>query len=154
MRETRVGLISDTHGLLRSEAKKILQDCAQIIHAGDINNRGVLEELRQIAPTTAVRGNMDLGNWADELKAVERLELNGRSIVVVHNLMHLDLFKEQADVVVYGHTHRYAKETRNGILLVNPGSAGPRRFAFPITMAVLTLGERASIEKITLRNKP
>lgn len=149
----RIGLISDTHGLLRSEACRILRGCAQIIHAGDINNLHVLEELGQIAPTTAVRGNMDLGSWTKELKDVERLEVNGRSIVVVHDLMHLDLFKEQAGVVVYGHTHRFAAETRNGILLVNPGSAGPRRFALPITMAVLTLGEQATVKKISLKNR-
>ncbi len=147
----KVGLISDTHGVLRSEACKILRDCQHIIHAGDINNPEILEQLREIAPTTAVRGNMDLGGWAQGLKNVERLKLNGHSIVVVHNLAHLDLFKEQADVVVYGHTHRFAAETRNGILLANPGSAGPRRFALPITMAILTLGERPLVEKISLK---
>lgn len=149
----QVGLISDTHGVLRSEACKILQGCAHIIHAGDINKPEILAELRQIAPTTAVKGNMDLGSWAQELKEVERLEINGRSLVVVHNLMHLDLFKEQADVVVYGHTHRFAAETRNGILLVNPGSAGPRRFALPITMAVLTIGEQLTVKKACLKNR-
>lgn len=153
VKDIKIGLISDTHGLLRSEACQMLQGCEQIIHAGDIDKQDILEKLRQIAPTTAVKGNMDLGSWSQGLKDVERLQINGRSIVVVHNLMHLDLFAEQADVVVYGHTHRFAAETRNGILLVNPGSAGPRRFALPITMAILTLGKQAAVKRLTLRNR-
>lgn len=149
----RIGLISDTHGLLREQAKKILQGCQQIIHAGDVDSPEILEELRGIAPTTAVRGNMDFGGWAQQLKSIERLKIDSCLITVVHNINHLDLAGEQADVVIFGHSHRFTHKKKGRLLLINPGSAGPRRFSLPITMAVLTISKDLVVEKIVLENK-
>ena len=124
-----VGLISDTHGLVRPEALAALAGSAHIIHAGDIGVPAVLEALARIAPVTAVRGNNDLGPWAGGLRERETLEIAGTRIYVIHDLAQLDLDPGAAgiDVVVSGHSHRPAKERRGGALYVNPGSAGPRR---------------------------
>lgn len=145
---TRVGVISDTHGLLRNQAKDILQQCQHIIHAGDIDNPSILEELRRIAPTTAVRGNMDWAPWAKRLKVTERLQVDKWSILVVHNTSDLPILSDDTDIVVFGHSHKFSQEDRNGILFLNPGSAGPRRFGIPISMAVLTLGDQATVERV------
>ena len=154
MQQMGIGLISDTHGIFRSQARELLLDCDHIIHAGDVNDPETLVEIRRIAPTTVVRGNMDMGSWASELKDVERVEIGGFSIVVVHNLQHLDLTELEADVVVHGHTHQYKEERRGKMLVINPGSAGPRRFTLPITMAIMTLGEGITVQKFVLKNKP
>lgn len=149
----RIGLISDTHGLLRSEAKKILSGCDLIIHAGDFDNQQVLTELQQLAPTTAVRGNVDFEPWANTLKLTERLEVGSWSILVVHNIEDINITEQQNKIIVFGHSHRFLEKSQNGVLFVNPGSAGPRRFTLPITMAVLTLNTEATVEKIVLKNK-
>lgn len=135
----RIGVISDTHGLLRDPVKSRLRDCDTIIHAGDIGSQSVLMELRQITPfVVAVRGNVDVGQWAKELKEQERLEIEGRAICVVHNICTLTLDPRSAGigVIIHGHSHKPAIEHEDGVLYVNPGSAGPRRFHMPISMAV------------------
>jgi len=136
-----VGLISDTHGLLRPEACERLTGVDHIIHAGDIGGPGVISGLRELAPTTAIRGNVDKGRWADDHPHIEWLTLGGRSIYVLHNLNDLNLDPAAAgiDVVVSGHSHRPRIETVDGVLYLNPGSAGPRRFTLPIALAILEL---------------
>jgi putative phosphoesterase len=136
-----LGLISDTHGLMRSEALDALQGSDLIIHAGDIGDPAVLESLATIAPVRAIRGNNDRGAWAAKLPATEVVELGSHSIYVLHNLMELDLDPAAAGftTVVCGHSHKPAVEKRGSVLFVNPGSAGPRRFKLPVTVATMTL---------------
>jgi hypothetical protein len=137
----RVGLISDTHGLLRPEAVAFLEGSDHIIHGGDICVGGVLEALSAIAPVTAVRGNNDHGSWASRLRETERLQVGEVVVYVVHDLAQLEIDPHAAgvQVVVSGHSHKPSVERRNGILYVNPGSAGPRRFKLPISVGELTV---------------
>lgn len=132
-----VGVISDTHGLLRPEAIEALQGSQLIVHAGDVGASEVLEALRQVAPVVAVRGNVDTAPWASGLPAAEVVEVSGRLWYVLHQIEHLDLDPAAAGMaaVVYGHSHRPSAEVRGGVLYLNPGSAGPRRFRLPITLA-------------------
>jgi putative phosphoesterase len=134
-----VGLISDTHGLLRPAAIGAFQGVERIIHAGDIDTPGVLQALRALAPVTAVRGNVDRGSWASDLPTTAALTIEQVSVYVLHSLSDLDLVPEAAGfrVVVSGHSHRPAIRERNGVLYVNPGSAGPRRFRAPVSAALL-----------------
>jgi putative phosphoesterase len=134
-----IGVISDTHGLLRSEALAALRGSDYIIHAGDIGDSAILRELGKIAPVTAIRGNVDREGWAKKIPATNVLEVAGISIYVLHNLAELDLKPEAAGfaVVAYGHSHVAKQETRNGVLYFNPGSAGPRRFRLPVTIGRL-----------------
>jgi putative phosphoesterase len=136
-----VGLISDTHGLLRPEALEALRGSRHIVHAGDIGDPAVLEALARIAPVTAVRGNNDKGSWARKLRETEVLELGRTRLYVIHNLSELALDPAAAGihVVVAGHSHRPAEELRDGVLYVNPGSAGPRRFTLPIALGELQI---------------
>jgi putative phosphoesterase len=136
-----IGIISDTHGLLRPEACERLAGVDHIIHAGDIGRPEVIAGLRELASTTAIRGNVDRGKWADDHPHTEWLTLGGRTIYVLHNLNELDLDPVAAgiDVVVSGHSHRPKIETTGGVLYLNPGSAGPRRFTLPIAVATLEL---------------
>lgn len=140
----RIGVISDTHGLLRPEAVELLSGVDHIVHAGDIGRPEVIDALRRLAPVTAVRGNVDMGDWAAAFPATERVRLGGRSIHVLHNLADLALDPASAgiDVVISGHTHRPKVETVGGVLYLNPGSAGPRRFTLPIALATLVLDDR------------
>ena len=140
MRKT-VGVISDTHGLLRPEAVDALMGTDFNIHAGDIGSPEVLEGLSRIGPVTAVRGNNDRGSWARALPATEVLEVGACLLYVVHELESLDLDPSAAGfrAVVTGHSHRPSAETRDGVLYLNPGSAGPRRFTLPIALATLEL---------------
>jgi hypothetical protein len=135
----RVGLISDTHGLLRPEALALLRGSDFIVHAGDIGNSGVLDELRRLAPLTAVRGNNDKGAWARSIAETEVLQVGKVSIYVLHDLAELDLDPAAAgfNVVVTGHSHNPRIDERDGVLYVNPGSAGPRRFKLPIAVGEL-----------------
>jgi uncharacterized protein len=137
----RIGIISDTHGLLRPEAVEALRGVDHIIHAGDIGRPEVIEGLRRIAPTTAVRGNVDRGEWAGAYPDTERVTLGGRSFYVLHDRDELDLDPAAADidVVISGHSHQPKIETLDGVLYLNPGSAGPRRFTLPIALATLEL---------------
>jgi putative phosphoesterase len=136
---TRVGLISDTHGMLRPQALEALQASDHIVHAGDLVQPAILSALANIAPVTAVRGNNDKGAWAESLSQVEILRLGEVRIVVVHDVK--DLPFDPADigiaVVVSGHSHRPLVERRGDVLYVNPGSAGPRRFKLPVSVAEL-----------------
>lgn len=137
----RIGLISDTHGLLRPEALAFLRGCDAIVHGGDIGHAGVLEALNQLAPVTAVRGNNDWGAWADAIAETTSLTCGDMSLYAIHDLAQLDVDEIAAGirVVVSGHSHKPKIETRNGVLFVNPGSAGPRRFALPVTAGELTI---------------
>jgi hypothetical protein len=132
----RVGLISDTHGLLRPEAVEYLRGSDFIIHAGDMGHPGVLAELAEIAPVTAVRGNNDNAPWASGLRLTEVLEVNSALLYVIHDLAQLDIDLAAGGfrAVVAGHSHRPACEIRGGVLFVNPGSAGPRRFRLPVSV--------------------
>jgi putative phosphoesterase len=135
----RVGIISDTHGLLRPEATAFLHGSDFIVHAGDIGHAAILEELAAIAPVTAVRGNNDKGPWAATVAEAEVLQIGNVLIYVLHNLAELALDPAAAGfhVIVSGHTHRPAVEKRDGVLYLNPGSSGPRRFKLPIAVAEL-----------------
>lgn len=136
-----IGVISDTHGLLRPEALETLRGSHYIIHAGDIGSPEVLESLSQIAPVTAVRGNIDKSAWARKLPETEVVEIGDVSIYILHDLAELDLHPKAAgfSVVISGHAHIPKQETRDGVLYFNPGSAGPRRFKLPITAGKLLI---------------
>lgn len=137
----RVGLIADTHGLLRPEAVAFLRGSDRIVHAGDVGNADVIERLADLAPVTVVRGNNDKGPWADAIAPTEVVQIDDVSIYVLHDLADLDLDPAAAGfrVVVFGHSHRPSSETRDGVLYINPGSAGPRRFKLPISVAELKI---------------
>jgi uncharacterized protein len=140
----RIGIISDTHGLLRPEAERLLQGVELIIHAGDVGNPEILAKLKRIAPIFAVRGNVDSGPWAEELPTTTVVEADGASLYVLHNLRELDLRPESArfDFVISGHTHQAEQVEKHGVVYLNPGSAGPRRFTLPVTLAILDLAKR------------
>ena len=137
----QVGLISDTHGLLRPEAIESLRGCDYIVHAGDIGDPDILGALAEIAPVTAVRGNNDRDSWATSIRETELLQVGEVYIYVLHNLAELDLTPAAAvfQVVVSGHSHRAVSESRGGVLFVNPGSAGPRRFSLPVSVGRLVV---------------
>ena len=139
-----IGLISDTHGLLRPEARAALRGSDLIIHAGDIGTPDVIDELRAMAPTFSVRGNNDTQAWAASVPERQIVDAAGRKILVLHQIG--DLFREPAPAgcaaVIFGHTHKPLVETRNDVLYVNPGSAGPRRFKLPVTVARLRVAGR------------
>lgn len=152
----RVGLISDTHGLLRPEACAFLRGCDHIVHAGDVGSERVLEELASIAPLTAVRGNNDRGAWAEGLPESERLRFEDVWLYVIHDLAQLD-GAPRADasrVLVSGHSHKPRVLERDGVLYVNPGSAGPRRFRFPVCAAELSISGSSVTPHIQELNAP
>ena len=151
----RVGLISDTHGLLRPEALALLRGSDFIVHAGDIGNSRVLDELRRLAPLTAVRGNNDKGAWARSIAETEILQVGEISIYVLHDLAALDLDPAAAgfNVVVTGHSHNPRIDERDGVLYVNPGSAGPRRFKLPIAVGELRVAGPSVKSKIVQLDK-
>ena len=148
-----IGVISDTHGLLRPEALDALRGATHILHAGDVGDITILEALRAIAPVTAIRGNIDTHGPTAQLPATEAIELEGRLIYMLHSLAGLDLKPEAAGitVVISGHSHKPKIEPRNGVLYLNPGSAGPRRFKLPITVAHLYLDATPRAEIIELK---
>jgi len=137
----QIGVISDTHGLLRPQALEALRGSDYIIHAGDVGNSEILGELQRIAPVTAVRGNVDGGAWAKRIPLTDVLEVGGVSIYVIHILQNLDLKPEAAGfaAVVYGHSHKPEQSIKNGVLYFNPGSAGPQRFKLPISVGRLVI---------------
>lgn len=139
----RIGLISDTHNLLRPQALAFLHGCDHIVHAGDICEPAVLRQLQAIAPLTAVRGNNDHGPWAQALRETELVQLAGIWLYVIHDLGELDIDPAAAGVrvVVSGHSHKPLTQERDGVLFVNPGSAGPRRFTLPISIGELVVDE-------------
>ncbi len=149
----RIGVISDTHGLLRAEALEALKGSDHIIHGGDVGSAEVLAALRAIAPVTAVRGNNDRANWTDGLPTAVTLDLAGVRIYVLHDLMDLDfdLHESKVRAVISGHSHRPKVEHRDGILFFNPGAAGPRRFKLPVTVGRIELdGNEIKAEVIDL----
>jgi uncharacterized protein len=148
--QRRVGLISDTHGLLRPEAVAFLRGSDFIVHGGDIGHAGVLEELAALAPVTAVRGNNDKAAWAGAVPETEVLQVGAVRIYVVHDLGDVELDPEAAGfrVVVSGHSHRPSVTERAGVLYVNPGSAGPRRFKLPITVGELMIVEKSVTARV------
>jgi putative phosphoesterase len=151
-----LGIISDTHGLLRPEALAALRDCSRIIHAGDVGSSDILSRLRDIAPTVAVRGNVDGGGWAVELPMMRVVEFEGFKIYVRHIVDEIDVVPshEGLGAVVYGHSHKPSIERRDGVLYLNPGAAGPRRFNLPVTVAKMWVedgGLTAAIEELKVR---
>jgi uncharacterized protein len=138
---TRIGLISDTHNLVRPEALQHLAGCDAIIHAGDICEQAVLDALERVAPVTAVRGNNDIGDWARALPTHATLTVQQVKIRIVHDIDDLDgdMRSEGIGVVVTGHSHKPLVEERDGVLFVNPGSAGPRRFKLPVSAGLLVV---------------
>ncbi len=137
----RIGVISDTHGLLRPEAVRALEGSELILHAGDVGDAAILADLAKIAPVKAVRGNVDKGAWAKQLPLSETVEAGGALIYMLHDLQQLDLKPRAAEisVVVSGHSHIPKQEHRDGVLYFNPGSAGPRRFRLPVSVGKLTI---------------
>lgn len=140
---TIVGVISDTHGLVRPEALDALRGSHLILHAGDMGSLAVLDSLATIAPVVAVRGNVD-GSWANDIPATTVVEVGGISLYMLHNLRELDLKPEAAGfaAVISGHSHKPHQERKNGVLYFNPGSAGPRRFTLPISLGRLTIADK------------
>lgn len=143
-------LLSDTHGLLRPEALAFLRGADHVVHAGDIGDADVLEALRGIAPVTAVRGNNDFGPWAEKIAETELLKIGGISIYVLHDLKQLGVDPAAAGfhVVVSGHSHQPRIDERDGVLYVNPGSCGPRRFKLPISVGELSISGKAVKPKL------
>ncbi|MCU1287006.1 MAG: phosphoesterase, family [Acidobacteriales bacterium] len=148
-----VGVISDTHGLLRPEAAAALRGSDHIIHAGDIGDPEIISELNNIAPVTAIRGNIDTESWANRIPETEIVELAGKSFYILHDRKQLDLVPEAAGfrAIISGHSHKPLIETKNDVLYFNPGSAGPRRFKLPITIGRITIeGDQLRPEIINL----
>jgi putative phosphoesterase len=139
--QVKIGVISDTHGLLRPEAEQFLDGVDHIIHAGDIGRPEIIAALRRIALVIAIRGNVDTADWAARYPATRTVKLGGRAIHILHDIhqLKLDPVSRGIDVVISGHSHRPGIETVDGVLYLNPGSAGPRRFSLPITLATLEL---------------
>ena len=140
----KIGLISDTHGLLREQAMETLRGSELILHAGDVGDPGILESLRELAPVVAVRGNIDTHDWARQLPESEVVEVSGVVFYMLHDVKALDLDPRAAGfhVVVSGHSHAPGQTERDGVLYINPGSAGPRRFSLPITLALMDLSRK------------
>lgn len=157
MTDLRIGLISDTHGLLRPEAREMLAGVRHILHAGDIGRPEVIAELETIAPVTAIRGNNDDGAWAKRIPDTETVALGGVSIYLLHDvkLLDIDPSTRNISVVVSGHSHRPLVAWKGGVLFVNPGSAGPRRFRLPLSVGFLDVGTdgtcHAEIRPLALR---
>lgn len=139
----RIGVVSDTHGMARPEAMDVLRGSEMIIHAGDIGGQKVLDAFKAIAPVVAVRGNNDLGEWARGLPKDEIVKIDEARIAVVHILRVLDMDLTGIDCVISGHTHRASAKKKDGVLYLNPGSAGPRKFGQPATVALLRVQGRA-----------
>jgi uncharacterized protein len=140
-RITSIGLISDTHGLLRDGAMEALRGSQLIIHAGDVGKPEILASLRQLAPVVAVKGNIDKAPWASELPATAIVEASSALIYAIHDIHELDLdtVSTGIQIVVSGHSHKPGRTDRSGVIYINPGSAGPRRFQLPVTVARLDL---------------
>ena len=140
----QIGIISDTHGLLRPEAVEALAGVNYILHAGDVGDIAILETLRSIAPVTAIRGNVDVSGACARLPATEVVELGGCLFYLLHAIQDLDVVPAAAEIsaIVYGHSHRAEVQERDGVVYVNPGSAGPKRFQLPVTMARAVVADR------------
>jgi putative phosphoesterase len=148
----RIGVLSDTHGLLRPEVLSLLQGSDHILHLGDVGDPEILGQLSKIAPVTAIRGNIDTHGPCAQLPETEVVTLANRDFYLLHNLQQLDLDPKAAgfSAVLYGHSHKPAIEWKKGILYLNPGSCGPRRFQLPITCAKITINENGQLEAAIL----
>jgi uncharacterized protein len=148
-----IGVISDTHGLLRPEAVAALTGVEHILHAGDVGGFSILEKLREIAPVTAIRGNVDVAGACAELPATDVVELGDRLFYLVHSMHDLDINPVVAGVavVVSGHSHKASVEVRNGVIYFNPGSAGPRRFSLPVTVGFVTVEDGVEATVLELK---
>jgi putative phosphoesterase len=149
-----IGVISDTHGLLRPEALAALRGVEHILHAGDVGDAAVLDALRKLAPVTAIRGNVDTSGACAELPATDVVELSDKLFYLVHSVHDLDINPAAAGIamVVSGHSHKASVQVRNGVVFFNPGSAGPRRFSLPVTMGFVTVedGVEASVLELVV----
>ena len=145
-----LGVLSDTHGLLWKAVLEKLRPCELIIHAGDIGNQTVIDQLRSMGKVIAVKGNVDRGSWSAGLKEWEYLDFHGKTIFIIHDISRLTIDPRAAkvDVVIYGHSHRALQEHKNGVLYLNPGSAGLRRFGLPVSIAHLRLADQQLIPEI------
>ena len=141
----KIGVISDTHGMLREEVKENLKDCDVILHGGDINKQKILDELNQIAPVYVVRGNNDK-EWAEYLPVDLSMVLYGIKIYMIHNRKQITADISDRNLVIFGHSHKYEEKQQDGVIWLNPGSCGPRRFTQPITMAVIEVSEKREIQ--------
>ncbi|MFU7517191.1 metallophosphoesterase family protein [Clostridium sp. HCS.1] len=149
----KVGIISDTHDLLREEVIDNLNQCDLIIHAGDICNNDILERLSRITRTIAVKGNNEKGELEGILKEEEFIEVEGKRIYIVHEKNNINANLEEVDIIIYGHSHKYNLEIKDNILYVNPGSCGKRRFSLPLTMAIMNIdNEKIDIKKININS--
>ena len=150
-----IGVISDTHGLLRPEAVAALRGVEHILHAGDVGDVAILDELRKIAPVTAIRGNVDVSGACAKLPATDVVELGGKLFYLVHSVHDLDINAVAAGVamVVSGHSHKASVQVRDGVVFFNPGSAGPRRFSLPVTVGFVTVedGVEASVMELDVK---
>ncbi len=146
----RIGVISDTHGLVRGEAVAALRGSDLILHAGDVGSSDVLETLSVIAPVLAVRGNVDRDDWADDLPEKRTVAVAGRRLHLRHDVAGLDIdpAAEGCDAVIFGHSHKPLIENRSGVLYLNPGSAGPRRFRLPVCLARIEVSENGMVPEI------
>lgn len=156
MNEHKIGVISDTHGLLREEVIEVIKDSEFIIHSGDIGDSNLLKRLSEIAPVVAVRGNCDKGAWANELNKNEVVEVGDVLIYVIHNIdeLNLDPAASGFSVVISGHSHKPGRYMYNNVLFLNPGSAGPRRFKLPVSVAILNIrGHSVDVELCELFSK-
>jgi len=149
-----IGVISDTHGLLRPEAKAALRGVEHVLHAGDVGDIAILDALREIAPVTAIRGNVDVAGACAKLPASDVVEWGGRLFYLVHSVHDLDINPVAAGVamVVSGHSHKASVQVRDGVIYFNPGSAGPRRFSLPVTVGFVTVedGVEASVMELAV----
>lgn len=150
----KIGIISDTHGLLRPQIIEILSGCEAILHGGDIDKKEILDELRCIAPTYAVRGNAD-GEWAGDIPESLSFELYGIKFYMIHNRKKMPNVIPEADVIIYGHSHRYEEKNEGCQLFLNPGSCGPKRFMLPVTMEVLEITDSGlyNVKRIEIPTK-
>ena len=149
----RVGIISDTHGLLREEVINTLKTCDYIIHGGDIDKEEVLDELKNIAPLFVVRGNNDKGEWADSLSRELYFNIGDIKFYMIHNIKEISNSLKNIDVIVFGHSHKYFYEVIDNTTYLNPGSCGKRRFSLPINFAIMTIeNDNYKIEKIEILN--
>ena len=148
----RVGIISDTHGLLREDVINYLKTCDYIVHGGDINTEDVLNKLKDIAPLYVVRGNNDKGEWAEKLPKELYIEIGNIRFYMVHNKKDISSKLKPIDIIIFGHSHKYFCENIEDILWLNPGSCGKRRFNLPINLAIMTIENNDyNIEKIDIR---
>ncbi|MCX7727393.1 MAG: metallophosphatase family protein [Chitinispirillaceae bacterium] len=151
----KIGIISDTHNLLRKEISSVFENVDYIIHAGDIGKPTVLQSLQKIAPTVAVIGNTDVSSWFPELHNYLIIELKGKKIFLIHNLMEVNkevIIRENINIVIFGHTHKPTYYEKEGILYINPGSAGPERFLLPVSVAELKIGDRVEVSHTIIQN--